>query len=299
MFLSLLARRTKRTLLSLKRSAAKAAALTLLLMVLFFAGCLMFTNKNAITLMSLLSLLIMIFLPSLALFFLLEMKKYGLKAFHQFDDDIIDEAFTGFNRKSTLFEEGLLAFHAADIRKALNIFTDMDTSGMTMAAKEQGVLSFYRGRCYQIMGLYPNALLCYEKAMNSGFSIDEMPLFLSRCHAGTGDTDSAVNELKKLIDTDHRYSYRARYEIGMIYIRLNDGKTALEWFEEAIDRRESYAEALGGAAVAHTIMKNIEKGEEYYRLALLNNIGNEKEFTLYFKKIQVAVVLENHSSNAT
>ena len=74
MFLSLLARRTKRTLLSLKRSAAKASALTLLLMVLVFAGGLMFTNKNAITLMSLLSLLIMIFLPSLALFFLLEMK---------------------------------------------------------------------------------------------------------------------------------------------------------------------------------------------------------------------------------
>ncbi len=296
MFFSLVARRTKRTLICLKRSVVYGAALTLCLTALLLFGCLLLTDRDALQLSDFLLLIVLIFLPAWALFFILDIKKYGLKIFHSFDEDIIGEAFTSFSKSSARFEDGLLTFHSGDFRGALDIFTDMDTGSYKMTREEQGVLSFFRGRCYQIMGLYPNALLCYEKAMENGFSIDELPLFISRCYSETGDTDNAVNELRKLLDTDHKYSSRARYEIGMIYVRLDDGETALKWFEEAIERREDYAEALGGAAVAHTMLKRIDKGEEYFRLALLNNIENDQEFMNYFKKIQAAVILRRRDS---
>ena len=294
MFFSLVARRARRTFISLKRSAVKGAALTLCLAVISFIGCSLFANRDALLLSDLIMLITLIFIPAWALFFILDIKNYGVKVFHRYDEDIIGGAFTGINRSSARFEDGLLTFHSGDFRGALDIFTDMDTGSYKMTREEQGVLSFFRGRCYQIMGLYPNALLCYNKAEENGFQLDELPLFVSRCCSETGDTAGAVAELEKILDTDHKYSGRARYEIGMIYVRLDDAETALKWFDEAIERREAYADALGGAAVAHTMLRRIDKGEECFRLALLNNIENEEEFMSYFKKIQAAVILKRN-----
>ena len=81
------------------------------------------------------------------------------------------------------------------------------------------------------------------------------------------------------MDTDYKYSDHMRCGDGQrMYIKLNDGETALKWFNEAIERREDYANALGGAAIAHTLLGHFDKGEELYKLAMLNNIDDPVDF---------------------
>ena len=149
------------------------------------------------------------------------------------------------------------------------------------------------------MELYPNAELCYQKAIENGFEMAELPLFRARCLSETGDTEGAVAILKEIIDTDHKYSNRARCEIGHIYVRLNDGDNALKWFNEAIERHENYAEALGGAALAYTLKKDFQKGEEYLRMASINQIDDLHGFMRYFKEIQGVVMFESHTGSST
>lgn len=218
--------------------------------------------------------------------------------YHKYDGAIIGDNFIGMSRKARTFRRGVRMFHCGEFREALEIFTDLENSCPTLCGEEPGILSFYRGRCYNIMGCYPNAIICYEKAQSEKFSLAEMPVFIARCHAENGSTEKAVEMMTDLIDSKKAYSERARYEIGMIYLKLNDGENALKWFDEAIRLRESYPEALGGAAIAHTILHHLEEGEAFYRKALLNNIENSIGFTRYYKEVQAAVVLETHSGCA-
>ena len=218
---------------------------------------------------------------------------------HKYDNMLIGDDFAGFSKKSRAFRKGVESYHRGEFRSALEIFTDLDDPQLAMDESERGILSFYRGRCYHILNCFPNAVMCYEKAKGHGFAIAELPIFTARCCAANGETERAAAILTELMDSGKKYSRRARYEIGMIYLRLNDGENALKWFDEAIERRESYAEALGGAAIAHTLLHHIKKGEELYRLALLNNIEDSVDYTRYYKEIQAAVVLETRSSSGS
>ena len=220
------------------------------------------------------------------------------KSIHKFDSAIIGDNFIGMSKKSRTFRNGVEMFHSGEFREALEVFTDLEEPVWSLNETEQGIVSFYRGRCYNIMGCYPNAIICYEKALEEGFTLPEMPVFIARCHAENGSTDRAVELMTELIDSKKAYSERARYEIGMIYLKLNDGENALKWFDEAIRLRESYPEALGGAAIAHTILHHLQEGETFYRKALLNNIENSIGFTRYYKEVQAAVVLETHINRA-
>ncbi|MBR4628551.1 MAG: hypothetical protein IKO47_12825 [Ruminococcus sp.] len=297
MIFAIAARRTKRVLISLKRSAVRALASDAVLSAAAFAIYLL-SGRNTIMLSDALLLMLAVFLPLWLFFFFLEIKKYGMKIFHRYDEDIIGSAFTGLDRKSRTFELGVHIFHSGNFREALEVFTELDTSDLPRSREEQGIISFYRARCYQIMGIYPNALINYEKAEENGFILPEMPLFKARCLSESGDTKRAVQTLMGLIDTDHHYSSRARCEIGNIYLKLNDGKNALRWYNEAIERRESYASALGGAAVAYNLLRDFNKASEYFRLAMLNNIEDPSGFTNYFEEVQAAVLLGSPSDGA-
>ena len=296
MLFTLVARRTKRVMLALGRSAVKALAADSLLSAAGFAVLCFVSGSRSIMLGSALAIMLTIFLPVWMIFFFLEIKKYGLKIFHRYDEDIIGGAFTGLDRKSRIFEAGVHTFHSGDFKGALDIFTELDAADIPRSREEQGVISFYRGRCYQIMGIYPNALINYEKAEENGFTLAELPVFKARCLSESGDTKGAVDLLMKLVDSDHFYSSRARYEIGNVYLKQNDGETALKWYNEAIERRENYAAALGGAAVAYNLLKDFDKASEYFRLAMLNNIEDPRGFTNYYEEVQAAVILGNRSS---
>lgn len=211
---------------------------------------------------------------------------------HKYDSDIIGNNFTGLGRNSRTFRKGLKALHEADFRTALEIFTDLETNATGLSESEEGVLAFYRGRCYHILGAYPNAVMCYEKADDKGFALPIMPLFTARCLSENGRTDSAMHIYKTILGSDNEYSSLVRTEIGNMYLKLNDGETALKWFQEAIDNRENYAAALGGAAIANVLLRNFKEGEKLYQSALLNHIEDSVSYTRYYKEIQAAVLLE-------
>lgn len=293
LFFSILLRRAKRVLLCLRRSLTKALALQSVMMFIllvfsyfYFGGEVRYSDV----------LMAMFLFLSLtwAICFIQQLVRYGLNTFHRYDEDMIGEAFADLSRTAAIFEEGLERFNNGEFGKALAIFTELDNASVKKTVKEQGVLSFYRGRCYHILGMYPNAVICYDKASEQGFSMDALPLFTAACCAKNGDQSRAMKIYSSLLGTDHKYAGIVRTEIGHMYLKLNDGENALKWFMEAVERHENYAEALGGAAVAMTLLNRIREGEKYYRAALLNCIENSEEFTRYYKEVQAAVMLEPH-----
>lgn len=294
MFLQLLARRTRRVILFIIRAVPKALAAA----AIFGAGLCIYKALSAPG--STVAVNDVLLCMSIGFFFQFtgimarEMLKYKTNLYHRFDDDLIGNAFTGINRRSAMFEKGLELFHSSGFRSALEVFTDLGRNEAGLSHEETAVNEFYRGRCYHILGAYPNAVICYEKAQEKGFYIPELPIFIARCYAENGYTEKAQALFESLIRDDYQYSSRIRCEIGDMYLRLNDGRLALKWFEEAIQRRESYANALGGAAIAQTLLRNLKEGEELYRQALLNNIENSINFTRYYKEVQAAVMLEHN-----
>lgn len=297
LLLSIILTRTKRVLLCLKRVLVRALASTAILTLILCIAMAVFTDADSISFKSIITWMILLFILSWFMLFVHESLKYAGSVYHRYDEDIIGSAFTGMNRKSSMFEMGMEMFHQRYFGDALEMFTKIDSGSFRKTREEQGVLSFYKGRCYDLMGWNPNAVNCYENAEKNGFHIPELPIFIARCYAENGNTSKALEMFKSLMDTDKKYSDRMRVEIGRMYIKLNDGQTALKWFNEAIDRHESYANALGGAAIAHTLLRDFSKGEEFYRMALLNNIDDPTGYSGYYKEIQAAVLLEAHNKD--
>jgi tetratricopeptide (TPR) repeat protein len=222
---------------------------------------------------------------------LIDVLSYGMNIHHMYDDELIGSAFSGIGHKSLMFEGALVTFHREKYREALDAFTSLSGGKVRLTSREEGVLEYYRGRCYQIMSFFPNAAACYEKCLKTEFSAPFTELFLARCYASGGETAKAADIYRSLAGGEGPLAPLARTEAGRMYLELNDGENALKWFGEAMDRRENYAEALGGAAIAYTLLHNMEKGEELFRLALLNHINDPDGFMSYFKSVQAAVVL--------
>ena len=294
MFFSMIARRARRVLLCLIRSIPKALAISALTVICYAAYQVLFKDGGSISYSDLLMLAAIGATIGLIVFSGENILKYKNNIFHRFDDDIIGTAFTGLNHRSAIFGKGVELFHKGNFRNALEIFTDLGMNDDKLSKEEQSVNEFYRGRCYHILEAFPNAIICYENAMEKGFSIPELPIFIARCNAENGSTQKAEELLIGLMDKDYKYYSRIRCEIGNMYLKLNDGETALKWFNEAIERREQYANALGGAAIAQTLLHNIHEGEELYRQALLNHIEDSIGFTRYYKEVQAAVMLEHY-----
>lgn len=291
LFFSILKRRTKRVLICLKKAFPKALALQSVMMSILVVFS-YFYFGGEVRYGDLIMAMVMFLLPAWMIFSAEQLFRYGLNIFHRYDEEIIGKAFADLSRTAAIFEEGLERFHNGEFQNALTIFTELDNADVKKTPEEQGVLSLYRGRCYHIMGMYPNAVICYDKATERGFSMDAMPLFTAFCCARNGDNNRALDIYKGLLDTDHKYADIVRTRLGHMYLELDDGENALKWFMEAVERHENYAEALGGAAVAMTLLNRIREGEKYYRAALLNQIDNSEEFTKYYKEVQAAVLLE-------
>lgn len=295
-FLTMLGMRAKRVLLCLMRSMPKALAAMSLFMMSMAAYYALMTEDESIPLTETTVTMAGVFLAAWLVFLSAELIKYSYdNAFHRYDEDIIGKAFTGLNKKSLMFENGLELFHKGHFRNALEFFTDAGDGRFVLSQEEKGVLEFYRGRCYNILGVYPNAVICYDNAADAGFSISVLPLFTARCCIGNGDVERAKQIYSGLLDTDYEHGDIIRTEFGKLYLKLNDGKNALKWFQEAIDRHENYADALGGAAIAQNMLHHFKEGEELYRAALLNNISDPVNYSNYYKEIQAATLLETHT----
>ena len=281
MFFSILARRAKRVMICCYRSLLKAFALTSFMTSVYLFGT-GFSDKPSVHTHTVLLIMLMFFVIQLCICTVFEASNYKGSSFHRCDDDIIGTAFTGLKRSSLIFEEGLESFDKNEFRKALEVFTDLENDKYRLSQRETAVLEFYRGRCYDILGAFSNALICYESSREKGFYIPELPIFTGRCLGENGNTEKAAELFESLIRDDYIYSDRMRFEIGNIYLRANKCEEALKWFNEAIEKHERYASSLGGAALACVMLGRCDEGRALFRQALINNIPQREAFTAHF-----------------
>lgn len=215
----------------------------------------------------------------------------------EYDSEIVGDCFSGIGRKNKIFRRSLKLLLENTPNAALSGFKRLEEQfAGRLSEDELPLVNFYIARCYDDMCYYPNAIRYYEKAAETGFKHKILELFYSACLGENGDTDKAVTEAEKILaDDENPYRFFVRTNIGRMYLKLNDAEKALIWYNEAIDKHENYALALGEAAVAHTMLHNFDKGEELYRAALLNNISNPDAYTEYYKRIQAAALSESHT----
>lgn len=225
---------------------------------------------------------------------------YMARAPHKCDPEIIGDNFIGMGKKNKLFRQSVEDLLKFRVNKALSGFKLLEEKYCEkLTPSEKAVLNFYIARCYDIMDFRPNAARYYELATQQGLQHKILPLFYARCMGNMGDIDEAIELYTKILeDKNSDYRMFVRTDIGRMFLRLNDGEKALKWYEEAMEKRENYAEALGGAAIAYTMLHNFQKGEELYRAAMLNEISDAEGFADYFKKVQAAALLETHTKEA-
>ncbi len=293
-------KRIKRNLICLKNAQKKSARIAISVMyVAFFSfGLSYFLDDSEditeiLLIIALFTFIIDIFITFC--YYLIERSNYRFFAFHKYDDELIGDNFTGFGKKDNIFAEALDTLFDKKVKKALDLFISLKDYELTES--EKGVMYFYIARCYQLMGYFSNAYTNYETAVSYGFENDLVPLFMSRCCSDMGEIEKAVEIYNKACENNNEYTAVFRTDIGRMYLSENNAREALKWFLEAVEKREDYSNALGGCAIAYTLIHDLKNGEDYYKKALLNNIPNPDDFTSYYKKIQASVVLDGKSSD--
>lgn len=216
---------------------------------------------------------------------------------HKYDSEIVGMNFTGIAKRNRIFEKSLAALLNGKPNYGLAGFKKIEESYFDrLTDSEKALLFFYIARSYDEMCFFPNAIRYYEKAKDAGFTHEIINLMYARCLGGNGDTRYALAEYEKILNTpESMYAPYVRTDIGRMYLKQNDAQSALKWYNEAIEKHENYAVALGEAAIAHTMLHCFDKGEELHRAALLNNIPDVKGYTAYYKKIQAAALSESHT----
>ena len=214
---------------------------------------------------------------------------------YRYDADIIGCEFTGLSRKSRSFSRALGFYAEHRYHTALDAFMDMDKEfDGILTQSEKSLVCFYTARCYDIMKFYPNALMNYVRAGELGFCNKVLPFLVARCTGENGDVDEALrlfDEFRR--DRESSYADYVPTNIGSMYLSLNQPEKALEWFTEAVKKRQDYASALGGAAIAHLLLGNADESRAYLEKALLNHVADPAAFINYYKSLYDAKTLEN------
>jgi len=222
------------------------------------------------------------------------------KNFHLHDQEIIGRNFVGINKKCRIFAEALDDLFARRYQKALSGFQLLESDYKDfLEGGEPAVNSFYIGRCYELMGYYPNALKYYSQADLLGFSDKVLPFLTARCTGANGDTGEAV-ELYKQVLSDRESPFRSfvRTDVGMMFVKSDQPEEALKWYNEAISKHQNYAEALGGAAIASTLLRRFDDADKFFRMAILNHINNPVNFTAYYKDVRETVKTQENIRSA-
>ena len=219
----------------------------------------------------------------------------------RYDSEIIGTNFFGITKKCRIFNRSVKIMFQNRYNAALSGFKSLeDGYSEKLSEDEKQLVYFYIARCYDEMTFYPNAVIYYEKASKPSFLHDVAELLYARCLGSNGDTRQALNVYDRILENPANiYSQYVRTDIGRMYLRQNDAQQALDWYNDAINRRENYATALGEAAIAYTMLHQFDKGEEMYRAAVINHINGYEGFTAYYKKVQAAALMEAHTKECT
>lgn len=190
-----------------------------------------------------------------------------------------------YSRSVKRLSDAVIELHLYNFNSALDMLKDM-------AENEQdsgrlAVVSFYTGRCYQLMGYPANGVIYYKNAIENGLDTNDTYLLAARCLTQNGRFDEAVEYYNILLDRDCYFDF-IYTDMGIAYLKKGDGEKALENFEKSLDEGKNYAFALGGCSLACLLLKNLEKSNEYYKKALTCNMEDLNGFKTFYCNIAEA-----------
>lgn len=208
------------------------------------------------------------------------------------DAKLIGRNFGGFRRQDRRFCDGMEAYAKDDTRNALELFLAVQEYDLTES--ETGVLSFYIGRCYQILGCPSNAVPYYEKARKNGFSREFALLFEARAQAEGGAFDESYAAFRDLLDHDPPFEfYFLCTDIGFLFVRQKKPEEAAVWFERSIAEHKNFAFALSGMAIVSLQRGDFAAAQDYHYKALVNHLKDPASFRRYYEETK-ALMLEEH-----
>ena len=239
-----------------------------------------------------------------------EDKKYTASALSEFDVKLINGYFAmkpvkgavnstreipSSNRRANvrlnnLLIEAVIDMHHFDFNTSLDKMEEIAEKELT--ENQKAVLSFYQGRCYQMMGYPANAVRHFETCLELGMKLNDVYLLAARCLAQNGRFDDAIEYYSVLIERESYFEF-IYTDIGLAYLKKGDGEKALEYFRKSADEGMNYAFALGGCSLACLQMKDLEKSSEYFREAVRCNMEDINGFKLFYCNIAESVGLLN------
>ena len=208
------------------------------------------------------------------------------------DHALIGDAFGGLRRQDKLFSDGLDAYTKERARTALEYF--LAVRDFELSDRELGVLSFYIGRCYQMLHCPSNAIGYFETAREKGFSEHYAKLFEARSFADGGDYTRSFELFSELLDNDPPDDFYFLYtDIGFLFIRQKQPDAAVKWFEKSIEKKQNYAFALSGMAIASLQKGDFPAAQDYHYKALVNHLDEPAAFRKYYEETR-RLMLEMH-----
>lgn len=209
------------------------------------------------------------------------------------DEQLIGKNFGGFRKQDKLFCTGMEAYAADHPREALEYFLAVQND-FELTDTETGVLSFYLGRCYQMLDCPSNAVTYYQKAREKGFSAPFAKLFEARSSSECGDFQNSLRLFEELLNNDPPKEFYFLYtDIGYLYIKQKLPEQAEEWFRKSIDEKQNYAFALGGMAIASLQKGDFAAAQDYHYKALVNRLENAVSFRKYYDETK-RMMLDAH-----
>jgi len=207
------------------------------------------------------------------------------------DGEIVGREFGGMKKRDRLFCNALRALVEDRVMDAMEQFHAVLEYDLTPA--ESRLVHFYLGRCYQITACPSNAVSHYIQAQEQGLKTDYLELFLARSYTDGGRYDEAFQTYCVLLEREPKDFTCVRTDIGMMYLRRHDGEQALHWFQEAIERSENYAFAVGGCSLACLLLGDMEQSQHYYEQAVCNNMADAEGFKQFHKELEDVVSRRN------
>ena len=215
-----------------------------------------------------------------------------VRAAVRLDSELIGNVFGGLRKQDRLFSDGLEAYSKERARTALEHFLAVREYDLTDA--ETGVLSFYIGRCYQMLRCPSNAVSYFETAREKGFSAHYATLFEARSYAEGGDYERSLRLFQDLLENNPPEDFYFLYtDIGFLFIRQRKPDEAVEWFQQSIAKKQNYAFALSGMAIAALQKGDFITAQDYHYKALVNHLDEPAAFRKYFEETK-RLMLELH-----
>ena len=212
--------------------------------------------------------------------------RYINNALGEFDKNLIYNCFDG--KYTDILKEAVIDMHLLDFNMALEKYNAL--SEKKLSDNQRAVLSFYTGRCYQLMGYPANGVKYYEKALELGLKLNDTYLLAARCLVQNGRFSDALEYYNILLERNSYYDFILT-DMGIAYLKMGDSEKALELFERSVDEGKNYSFALGGCSLAYLQMKNLEKSSEYYSEALRCNMEDVNGFKIFYCNIAESVGL--------